>query len=151
MNEENLTATAIEAPTQENAAPAPVAPPPALLYRLIERDGTIWQLGRPWPAPKAAQGDEQIGRVECVVSAILYVTTEDDADGDEVEVAPYYQVVGLPMAKGKMRERNLGVTTDVALEDVKRAEGLQDAQVLAAYMTEMVRGGQPQQAAQPSE
>lgn len=139
MSEDNALSTP---ETETPAADKAVAPPPAMLYRLIERDGTIWQLGRPWPAPKAAQGDEAIGRVECLVNAILYITTEDDEDGDTIEVEPYYQVVGLPMAKGKMRDRNLGVTTDIREEDVKRAEGLQDAQVLAAYLTEMIRGSQ---------
>lgn len=122
---------------QDNAQK--VTPPAAMIYRLIERDGTIWQLGRPWPSPKAAQGDDQIGKIDCIINAILLITDEDE---DEDETDPYYQVIGLPAAKGKMADRKLGVTTDIQLEDVRRAEGLQDAEVLAAYLTEMIRSSQ---------
>jgi hypothetical protein len=112
-----------------------IVSPNAMIYRLFERDGTMWQLGAAWPAPKDVA---DAAAIDCVISCILRFDSEVDDNGDKVEVEPYFQIIGLPIEGGKFAKRKVGVTTDIGIGDVFRTEGLQDVEALAIYAAEMV-------------
>ena len=127
-----------------------LATPDAMIYRLFERDGTVWQLGKKWPAPAPAKGESEIdaakGAVDCTIACIIRFDDEEGDDGEKVDIEPYYQIIGLPIEGGKFAKRGMGVTTDIQLEDVFRTEGLQSAAVLAAYAAEMTGTAAPEPA-----
>jgi len=134
--------------SDSTTTPAKVPTPEAMVYRLIERDGTVWQIGRPWPTP--GTGEHKSSAIDCVISGILLIDSEIDSDGDAVETALYYQIIGLPLEGGRFEEKELGVTTDIGIEDVYRVEGLQNSKVLTAYMIEMIKAAGVRAAAVPA-
>jgi hypothetical protein len=116
----------------------PVAPPPLKIppeiFRLICRDGTVLEKGKPWPQPP---GGKNLEVVDCCIEYIAFYEQEDE-DG----MPDYYLVIALPVEKtqngmpGVFFQKGVGCKTEIFAEDVLRPEYMHSANELYTLIQE---------------